>query len=217
VGVVQVQQGVVLAGQRGEGRQIGRVAGHGVDSVQADHPWRASGGAQEPPGVVDVVVAEPADHGALLPGHDGAVVDGLMGAQVDQQRPRSGQGGEDAVMDLGEGGEGKHVLGPEQLADLGLELLVERRAGDPARPARMGAPAGQVAGDAGQDLRVEVEAEVVAGGEVVEPVVPDPDPASVDLVDHRVDHGMLRDQPGHLGGELGDGVAPTVGHLGLLS
>jgi hypothetical protein len=34
----------------------------------------------------------------------------------------------------------------------------------------MGAPAVQVGRDAGQDLRVEVEAEVVAGGEVEQPL-----------------------------------------------
>jgi hypothetical protein len=42
--------------------------------------------------------------------------------------------------------------------------------------------------DAGEDLRVEVEAEVVAGGDVGQPVVTDPDHAPVDLIDHRVDH-----------------------------
>ena len=40
VGVVHVQQGVVLAGQGGEGRQVGRVAGHRVDPVHA-HQARA--------------------------------------------------------------------------------------------------------------------------------------------------------------------------------
>src|SRR5664279_5754335 len=40
------------------------------------------------------------------------------------------------------------------------------------------------------DLRVEVEAEVVARGEVDEPVPADPDPTSVDLVDDRIEEGM---------------------------
>jgi hypothetical protein len=63
----------------------------------------------------------------------------------------------------------------------------------------MAAPAGQVLGDAGQDLGVEVEAEVVAGGEVGQPLAADPDHAPVDLVQHRVGHGVLGDEPGHLG------------------
>ena len=52
----------------------------------------------------------------------------------------------------------------------------------------MGAPLLQELGHGRDDLRVEVEPEVVAGGEVREPLVADPDHAAVDLVDHRVGH-----------------------------
>ena len=87
MGVVHVQQGVVLAGQGGEGRQVGRVPGHGVDAVQAEDPRRAGGTAQPPLGVLEVVVAEPPHGGARAPGQGGRVVEGPVGAQVEQQRP----------------------------------------------------------------------------------------------------------------------------------
>jgi hypothetical protein len=80
-----------------------------------------------------------------------------------------------------------------------------------AGPAGMAAPAGQVLGDAGQDLGVEVEAEVVAGGEVGQPLAADPDHAPVDLVQHRVGHGVLGDEPGHLGGLPRHGVTGVRG------
>jgi hypothetical protein len=63
----------------------------------------------------------------------------------------------------------------------------------------MGPPAVQIARHLGDHLGVEVEPEVVAGGEVDQPVAVDPDPPAVDLLDHRVGHGMLEDQPRDLG------------------
>ena len=50
---------------------------------------------------------------------------------------------------------------------------------------------GQVLGNRGDDLLVEVEPQVVAGRPVGEPVVADPDPAADLLVDHGIDHRML--------------------------
>jgi hypothetical protein len=52
----------------------------------------------------------------------------------------------------------------------------------------MGSPLLDVCRDRVHDLPVEVETEVVARGEVGEPLVADPDHAPVDLVDHGVRH-----------------------------
>src|SRR5918993_1479088 len=64
-------------------------------------------------------------------------------------------------------------------------------AGDRPGPAGMGAPAGQVGRHLGDLLEVEVEPEVVAGGEVDQPVAVDLDPPAVDLLDDGVGHGVL--------------------------
>jgi hypothetical protein len=79
----------------------------------------------------------------------------------------------------------------------------------------MGSPAGKVLGDAGDDLGVEVEAEVVAGGEVGQPVAGDPDPATVDPVHHRVTHRVLGHEPGDLGDRRGNGIGRHGGHGSL--
>jgi hypothetical protein len=50
----------------------------------------------------------------------------------------------------------------------------------------VGPPLVQVGRDGLDHLAVQVEAEVVAGGEVDQPALADPDPAAVDLLDDRV-------------------------------
>jgi hypothetical protein len=63
----------------------------------------------------------------------------------------------------------------------------------------MGAPAREVGADPANDLLVEIEAEIVAGREVGQPVISDPQHSALDLVHHRVDHRVLGDQPGQVG------------------
>ena len=162
---------------------------------------------EQPPGVLDVAGAEPPHGGAAGRGDHGGVVDGPVGARVDQERPLAGQGREHAVVGVGQGREGEDVLDPEQLADGRLDPPVGLGAGDPPGPAGMGPPAGQVGGHLGDHLEVEVEAEVVAGGEVDQPVAVDLDPPAVDLLDDRVAHGVLDHEPGDLGDQRGNGVA----------
>src|SRR6185312_95003 len=79
-----------------------------------------------------------------------------------------------------------------------LDVQVEPGVAEQARPARMGTPAADLAVDRVHDLGVEVEAEVIAGCVVGQPVVADPDAAAVDLVDDGVVHRGRRDQPGEL-------------------
>ncbi len=74
----------------------------------------------------------------------------------------------------------------------------------------MRAPSIQVRGHRGDDLRVEVEAEVVAGREVEEPAVADPDPSSVLLVDHGVEHRMRTLQAIQVGDGLHPAIEPAV-------
>jgi len=67
----------------------------------------------------------------------------------------------------------------------------------------MGPPAGQVGRHLVDHLEVEVETEIVAGGEVDQPVAVDLDPPAVDLLDDRVGHGVLDDQTGDFGDQGG--------------
>ena len=73
-----------------------------------------------------------------------------------------------------------------------LDLLVDDRAAEQPRPARMGAPRIEVRGNRLDDLAIEIEAEVVARSKIGEPLVADPDHATVDLIDDRVHHRMRR-------------------------
>ncbi len=82
----------------------------------------------------------------------------------------------------------------EQLRQLLFDLDVQAGTSEEARPARMRAPFPQLALDRLDDLRVKVEAQVVAGREVTEPLVPDADAAPADLVDDGVHHGMRHSQ-----------------------
>jgi hypothetical protein len=91
-------------------------------------------------------------------------------------------------VDVGDRREHQRVLGAEQLGEALLDLLVEDGAAEEARPARVRAPRVEIRGDGLDDLAVEIEAEVVARGEVGQPAVADADHAPVDLVDNGVHH-----------------------------
>ena len=68
------------------------------------------------------------------------------------------------------------------------------RAPEHAGPARMGAPGLEGRRDRRDDVRLEVEAEVVARREIGEPLLADADHAAVDLVDDCVHHRVGRAQ-----------------------
>ena len=188
VGVVDVEQRAVLARDGGERADVRRVAGHAVDAVHADQAGRVALGAQQLVEVVGVLEAEALDRRAARAGDLAAVVDRLVGARVEEDRARGGQQRDHGHVDVRDRRQDERVLAAEQLGEARLDLLVEDRAAEQARPARMGAPRVEVGGDRVDDLAVEVEAEVVARREVGQPVVADADHAAVDLVDDRVHH-----------------------------
>ena len=100
----------------------------------------------------------------------------------------------------------ERVLGAEQLGEPFLDLVVEHRAAEEARPARVRPPALEVLRDGRDDLAVEVEAQVVARGEIGQPRVSDADHPPVDLVDDRVGHRVRARQLG----QITAGVEPPV-------
>jgi hypothetical protein len=111
---------------------------------------------------VEVLVGEARDRGAASLCRRAAVVDRLVRPSVEEQRAAAGQHRDHRHVDVGDGRQDQTVLGPEELGELGLDLLVEDRAAEQARPARVRAPPGQVLGNGRDDLLVEVEPEVVA-------------------------------------------------------
>ena len=119
-----------------------------------------------------------------------AVVDRLVGAAVEEDRPLPASTGMTDMWMWVIVGSSSVSSQPRSSVTLRLDLLVEHRAAEKAGPARVGAPSRQVLRHRVDDLLVEVEAEVVARREVGEPVVADADPAAVLLVDHGVEHRM---------------------------
>ena len=178
----------MLAGDGGEGADVRRVAGHAVDAVHADEAGRVALGAQQLVEVVGVLEAEALDGGAAGAGDLAAVVDRLVGAGVEEDRARGRQQRDHGHVDVRDGRQDERVLAAEHLGEARLDVLVDDRAAEQARPAGVGPPCVEVRGDRLDDLAVEVEAEVVARREVGEPVVADADHAAVDLVDDRVHH-----------------------------
>ena len=206
VGVVDVEQGAVAARDLGEGGEVRRVARHRVHAVHADEARAVGLLAHQLVEVVGVLEAEPAHGGAARLGHLAAVVDRLVGAGVEEDRARGGQQRDHRHVDVGDGREDQRVLAAQQRGQLRLDLLVEDRAAEQARPARVRPPGVEVGRDGVDDLAVEVEAEVVAGGEVGQPVVADADHAAVDLVDDGVHHRMRRGERR----QVGDGGEPVL-------
>src|SRR5206468_1113885 len=158
VGVVDVEQRVVLAGDGGEGGQVGHVAGHAVDAVHAHQAGGAGGHlGQSPVEVTGVVGGEPAHGRALTGGDGGPVVDRLVGLLVDQDPALPGEHRDDGRMDVGDGRQDQRVGCAEEVGELLLDVAVQPRAAEEARPARVGAPPAQGVRDAVHDLGVEVE------------------------------------------------------------
>jgi hypothetical protein len=69
----------------------------------------------------------------------------------------------------------------------------------------------QVGRDRLDHLAVQVEAEVVAGGEVDQPALADPDPAAVDLLDDRVKQMVVGEQVLEVGACRQPAREPTPG------
>ena len=156
--------------------------------------------------MVGVLEAEAVDRGAAGAGDLAAVVDRLVRARVQEDRARRGEQRDHGHVDVRDGRQDERVLAAEQRGEALLDLLVEGRAAEQARPARVRAPGVEVRGDRLDDLAVEVEAEVVAGREVGEPVVADADHAAVDLVDDGVHHRVR----GLEACEVAAGVEPVL-------
>jgi hypothetical protein len=196
VRVVHVEQRAELAADRGERGDVGRVAGHAVHAVHGDHLGHPAGDrAQQLAQVLVVVGAEPLDGGAEAAGVHAAVVDGLVGLRVEEDVAVAGQDRQHRHVDVRDGRQHQRVGGVEQCGQPLLDLRIDGRVAEQARPAGVRAPAAHLGLDGRGDLGLEVEAEVVAGGEIGEPVVADPDATAVDLLDDRVVHGVAAAQP----------------------
>ena len=209
VSVVDVEDRVVATGDSGELAQIRRVAGHAVDPVHAHQPRAGAVLAQELLEVVRILEAEslhrrPAGRGELA-----AVVDGLVSAAVDVDRPVPGEHRDHGQVDEGDRRDDERVLAAEQLDQALLDLRVENGAAEHPRPARMRAPLLEVLGNGRDDLPVEVEAEVVAGGEIRQPLIADADHAAVDLVDDGVRHRIRALELGQLAAGREPAVDPA--------
>ena len=210
MGVVDVQQRAVTAGDLGERLQVGGVAGHAVDAVHAHEPRAVGLGAQQLVEVVRILEAEAPDRGAARARHLAAVVDRLVCARVEEDRAGGGQQRDHRHVDVRDRRQDERVLAAEQRGQPLLDLLVEHRAAEQPRPARVRAPRVEIGRDRVDDLAVEVEAEVVAGGEVRQPLVADPDHAAVDLVDDGVHHRVCRPQLGQVAARLEPVLEPRL-------
>ena len=213
VGIVQVQEGVVLVREAGECRGIRRVAGHRVDTVHRDQARLSRvGGGQQLFEMRGVVVPEPDHVRAVTRGDHGPVVDRLVRPAVQEHGAVAHEDRDHRHVDVRDRGEEQDVFARQQVGHLLFDLLVETRAAEETRPAGMGSPLGQVFGDRGDDLLIEIEPQVVAGRPVREPLVADPDLTADLLVDHGVDHRVLVLQPREVRCRGHPAVEPSV-HL----
>jgi hypothetical protein len=213
VGIVDVHQSVVLSGQRRERVQVGGVSRHRVHAVHGDEPRRGLAAPQELLQVSRIVVAKPDDGRSVTLGDHRAVVDRLVGAAVQEHRPAAGQDRDDGHVDVRDRGKHQCVLGAEELGHPLLDLLVQHGAAEQPRPRRMRPPRVEEGGNGLDDLAVDVETEIVAAGEVEQPLLADADPTSVrdvDLVDHRVEHGMGLLEPRQVRDRRRPALEPSV-------
>ena len=206
VGVVDVEERAVLAGDPGERAQVGRVAGDAVHAVHADDARVREVVAKQAVEVVGILERESLHGGAAGPGDLAAVVDRLVRPAVEEDRAAGGEHRDHRHVDVRDGRQHERVLASEELREPALDLLVQHRASQEPRPAGVGAPAAQVLRHGVDDLLVEVEPEVVARREVGEPLVADSDHAAVDLVDDGVGHRIRALQLG----QIRTGGQPTI-------
>jgi hypothetical protein len=158
VRVVDVKERVVLAGDAREGRDVRCVPGHAVHTVDADQPRRGAAVTKQPLQVVDVLERESLDRRPSHLGELAAVVNRLVRAVLQEDRPAAREHRDHRHVDQRDRRQHERVLGADQLGEPFLDLLVEDRAAEEARPARVRPPALEVLRDGGDDLAVEVEA-----------------------------------------------------------
>ena len=142
--------------------------------------------------VLETVERRPVPSGDLAP-----VEDGLVSPTLQEDHSRSGEHRDDGHVDVGDGGEQQCVFATQERAELCFDPLVEDRASQQSRPAGVRTPGIEVCRDCIDDLSVQVEPQVVARREVVQPVIPHPNSPAVDLIDHRIEHRVRRLQSGH--------------------
>src|SRR5215211_8096018 len=84
---------------------------------------------------------------------------------------------------------------PQPSSSVSRASIWAYRAGLPSIRDQLGwSPSGPEGRDALDHLAVQVQAQVVAGGEVDQPALADPDAAAVDLLDDRVQQVMVGEQ-----------------------
>ena len=84
-----------------------------------------------------VVVTEALDARSMSPGDHRPVVDRLVRPPVEEDHAAAGEHRDDGHVDVRDGREQQHVLRAHQLGHLRLDLLVQHRAAEQSRPARM--------------------------------------------------------------------------------
>ena len=161
----------------GEGGEIRRIAGHAVHAVHADERRLAVRLRDQLLEVRRVFEAEPLHRRAVAARNLAAVVQRLVGARVEEDRPVAGEHRDHRGVNVRDRGQEQRVLAPEQRGKPFLDLLVQHGAPEHAGPARMGAPGLEGRRDRRDDVRLEIEAEVVARREIGEPMVADADHA----------------------------------------
>ena len=210
VRVVDVEDRLVVAGERRVCAEIGGVPGHAVHPVDADQPRGRLVGAQQALELVEVVVRETFQRRAAQRGELGALVDRLVGPSIDEDAAARREQRDHGEVDERDRRQDEDVVGREKAREPLLDLLVEHGAAEQPRPAGMGSPRLEVGRDGLDDLAVEIEPEVVARGEVGEPVVADPDHPAVDLVDHGVGHRARALELGQVGARVEPATYPVV-------
>lgn len=201
----------MLGRQLRESVQVRRIAGHRVHTVHRDHAGvRVHRVAHQFGQMIGVVMAEADDRGPVARRIHGTVVDRLVCAPVQEDRPVSDQDRDHRGVDVGDRGQDKHVLAAQELGRLLFDLRVHRRAPEEARPRWVRTPLGEVLGDRRDDLGLEVEAEVVARREVRQPLIADADPATPLLVDDGVHHRVRGRQARQVGNGRYPAVEPAV-------
>ena len=188
VRVVDIEHGVVPTGEPGEVLQVRRVPGHAVDAVHADQARGRAVLSQELLEVVRILEPKPLHGRAAGRRELAAVVDRLVRPVVDKDRAVAGQHRDHGQMDQRDRRNDERVLATEKLDQALLDLRVQHRAAEHPRPTRMRPPLVEILGNGLDDLAIEVESEVVAGSEIGQPLVADPDHPAVDLVDDGVRH-----------------------------
>src|SRR5215208_3606426 len=197
VGVVHVHPGAVLARQPRELRQGRIVPGHRVDSVYGCYlPGSLSVKLEPTFQIVWIIVVEPVHGRTSRFGELGCLLHGSVGGPVQEDNAVGArEDGQHAAVEEGDGREHQYVRDPDKPRDLLLQILVDLRGGHGPGPARMRAPTPYRIDDRSQNLRVQVQAEVVGGREIGVPASSDLDVPAVLLA---YNDAELRDLPEYL-------------------